>query len=280
MNILCPTDFSTVADHAYDAACKLAQKLGSTLYLFHCNELGKDWSTDEEWNEQFDPLQEEAGEAATDQLLKLRDKAELKGVNCEIKQAEGDFLAELLRFTEEVAFDLVVMGSHGASGKREWLMGSNTQKAIRKLHVNTLVVKSALPQISFPKVVFASGLLLEDQEAFRRFLKLSEALDIKELHVLSIRTSGFFTPPRIIMQEALKDFEAIASDHAVTTHYHTDISIEAGIRRFAEEEKADLIAISNHIRHPMKRIFRGSTVEMIVNHASVPVLSIDYPAEE
>ena len=210
MNILCPTDFSTVADYAFDAACKLAQKLNATLYLFHCSELGKDWSTDEEWNEQFDPLQEEAAEAATEQLLKLKGIAEKHKVNCELRQAEGNFFAELLNISEEIGFDLVVMGSHGASGKREWFLGSNTQKAIRKLHVNTLVVKAPLDKISFPKAVFASGLLLEDQVAFRRFLAMTEVLGVKEVHVLSIKTSGLFTPPRIVMQEALKDFQAIA----------------------------------------------------------------------
>ena len=55
-----------------------------------------------------------------------------------------------------------------------------------------------------------------------------------------------------------------------------DLSVEHGIRVFAEELGADLIAISNHERHPVRRILRGSTVEALVNHAAIPVLSIDY----
>lgn len=278
MNILCPTDFSPVANFAFDAACQLAQRLGATLYLFHCHELGKDWSTDEEWTERFDPLQEAAAGAAGEQLEKLRELAERKNVTCELEQREGDFFEELVKITEEQDFAFVVMGSHGASGKREWLIGSNTQKAVRKLHLNTLVVKGPVEALDFPKAVFATGLLMEDQVAFRHFLELVDDLGIKEVHVLTIHTSGLFTPPQIVMQEALKDFKAIAGNYPCQSHYYDDISIEAGIRRFVDEEKADLIAISNHVRHPFKRVFRGSTVEMIVNHANVPVLSIDYPA--
>lgn len=277
MNILCPTDFSPVADFAFDAACQLAQRLGATLYLFHCHELGKDWSTDEEWNEQFDPLQEAAAGAAGEQLDKLRELAERKGVACEVEQREGDFFEELVKITEEMPYNFVVMGSHGASGKREWLIGSNTQKAIRKLHINTLVVKGPIDELKFPKAVFATGLLMDDQIAFKHFLELADDLGIEEVHVLTIHTSGLFTPPQIVMQEALKDFKTIAGGYPCKAHYYDDISVEAGIRRFVDEEKADLIAISNHVRTPFKRVFRGSTVEMIVNHANVPVLSIDYP---
>lgn len=278
MNILCPTDFSPVADFAFDAACQLAQQLGATLFLYHCHELGKNWSTDEEWNEQFDPLQEASAAAAAEQLDKLRQLAEQKGVSCQVQQSEGDFFEELVEITEQINFNFLVMGSHGASGKREWLIGSNTQKAIRKLHINTLVVKRPVRKLRFPKAVFATGLLMEDQIAFRHFLELVDDLGIEEVHVLTIHTSGLFSPPQIVMQEALKDFKAIAGEYPCQAHYYDDISIEAGIRRFVDEEKADLIAISNHVRAHFKRIFRGSTVEMIVNHANVPVLSIDYPS--
>ena len=280
MNILCPTDFSPVADYAFEAACKLAAKLGAKLYLFHCQELGKDWSTDEEWNEQFDPLQQAATSAALEQMQKLQEEARHRKVECETRFSEGVFFTELENLTNEIPFTFVVMGSHGASGKREWLIGSNTQKAIRKLHVDTLVIKSPVKELKFPKAVFASGLFAEDQIAFRHFLELADDLGVTDVHVLTIHTSGLFQPPQIVLREALKDFEKIAGSFKAQTHYHRDISVEAGIRHFVDDEKADLIAISNHVRHPFKRLFRGSTVEMVVNHANVPVLSIDYPTGE
>ena len=117
MNILCPTDFSPVADYAFEAACKLAAKLGAKLYLFHCQELGKDWSTDEEWNEQFDPLQQAATSAALEQMQKLQEEARHRKVECETRFSEGVFFAELEHLTNEIPFTFVVMGSHGASGK-------------------------------------------------------------------------------------------------------------------------------------------------------------------
>ncbi|MFT7452175.1 MAG: nucleotide-binding universal stress UspA family protein, partial [Patescibacteria group bacterium] len=51
---------------------------------------------------------------------------------------------------------------------------------------------------------------------------------------------------------------------------------DAGIRHLSDELGADLIAISNEKRHPIKRIFSGSNVEALVNHAEIPILSIDF----
>lgn len=279
MKILCPTDFSTVAHYAFDAACLLAKKLDAELHLFHNTEAIRE--LDQEYDEEaYAPLQHSIDSTAEKRLALLKETARSRKVPVDTHLYSGKFLENIQRLVKEVSFDFVVMGSHGASGKKEWLIGSNAQKVIRKIHTNVLIVKEPLARMYLEKAVFATGLLPEDQKAFRKFLKLADLLNIKEVHVLSIHTSGLFNPPQIVMKEALKDFAAIAEDYPCQTHYYDDISIEAGIRHFTEENHMDLIAISNHLRHPLKRIFSGNTVEMVVNHADVPVLSIDYLAEE
>ncbi|MCB0635227.1 MAG: universal stress protein, partial [Lewinella sp.] len=60
------------------------------------------------------------------------------------------------------------------------------------------------------------------------------------------------------------------------THLYRDLNPERGIRGLATELGADLIGISNLHRHPLKRVLSGSTVEALVNHSHLPVLSIDF----
>lgn len=275
MKILCPTDFSTVAGYAFDTACMLAKQLGAELHLFHSTEEGSDLGKAYD-AEAYAPYQQTMKAAAEGQLDLLKKTALSRKVEVTTHLHYGRFLENIEQLVAQLPFDFVVMGSHGASGKREWLMGSNAQKVVRRLHTNVLIIKNPLTRLHLEKAVFASGLLPEDQQAFRDFLKLADLLRIKEVHVLSIHTSGLFNPPKIVMHEALKDFKAIAEGYACQTHYYDDVSIEAGIRHFTQENHMDLIAISNHLRHPLKRIFSGNTVEMVVNHADVPVLSIDY----
>ena len=168
------------------------------------------------------------------------------------------------------------MGSHGVSGKEEWLIGSNTQKVIRKVHKNVLVVKNPIGELTFSKVLFATGLHTGEQECFNRFLEFLRPFDIDELHVMAVDTSGYFSQPSFLMLEALKDFQKIADAYPCQTHFYSDYSVESGIRHFTEEYDIQLIGISNHNRSKIKRILMGSNVEMLINHSQVPVLSIDF----
>ncbi|WP_367390038.1 universal stress protein [Lewinella sp. LCG006] len=275
MKILCPTDFSAVANYAFDAACLLAKKLKAELHLFH-NISGSAAFTSAFDDETYAPYQHAVVAAAEEQLALLKKEGNARKVAIDIHLSSGDFLTNIQELIAQTPFDFVVMGSHGASGKREWLIGSNAQKVVRRIHTNILIIKEPLTELRLEKAVFATGLLPDDQKAFRNFLDLTAILQIKEVHLLSIHTSGIFNPPQIVMQEALKDFAAIAEGYTCKTHYYEDISVEAGIRHFTQEQRMDLIAIANHPRHPLRRIFSGNTVEMVVNHAEVPVWSVDY----
>ena len=93
---------------------------------------------------------------------------------------------------------------------------------------------------------------------------------------MSINTSGWFGQPSLLMKEAMKDFKELCEGYNCKTHFYRDLSVDVGIRHFAKEVNADLIAVSNQNRHPLKRIFSGSNVEALVNHCESPVLSLDF----
>ncbi len=68
-------------------------------------------------------------------------------------------LTELLKSAEAHNADLIVMGSHGASGFQEMFIGSNTEKVVRNSDVPVLVVKREEPEFKADKFVFASDFL-------------------------------------------------------------------------------------------------------------------------
>ena len=99
---------------------------------------------------------------------------------------------------------------------------------------------------------------------------------LPEIHLLAVHTSEFFDAPYILQHEAMKDFMKLAEPLACKKHIMRDFSVDSGSRSFAEKIGADLIGISNHHRSPLKRMLVGSNVEALVNHANVPVMTIDY----
>lgn len=275
-NILSPTDFSNCARYATDAAAQLCRRLGARLHLFTCLDLPKGW---EELSPQQRAMQPEAQQKIDNATVRF---AELNQAypDLEITVAYGSGrLADAVgRYAEEHGASLIVMGSHGASGKSEYFIGSNTQKVVREVHCPVLVVKSPLDNLKFDKVVFASSFHENEREAFLKFKELVKPF-VPEIHLVEIHTASFFDPPYILSQQAMEDFKRLCAPFRCKTHVFRNFSVDEGIRNFAEQIGARLIGISNHHRHPLRRMLTGSNVEALVNHSDIPVLSIDYEQE-
>ena len=275
MNILLPTDFSKCASYAYDVACQVTKKTNGHLHIYHSADIPDDWEDLDIDSKVKDTKNKYVAIEVRDRLIDLKDQTKLLGIPCTTHYTGGEFLENIEEIFQKVDIDLVVMGSHGTSGKREWFIGSNTQKVIRKFRKNLLVVKRPSQSFHPTSAVFVTGLNIEDQKAFKSFLNYVNKLEIKDVHVLTIDTSSWFSQPAIVMKEALKDFEIIAKGQNCKAHFYKDYSIQSGIRHFIREFDIDLIGISYRERNPIKRIFLGSNVEMLINHTELPVLCIN-----
>lgn len=275
MKILVPTDFSECADFALDAAVMIAKKLGGTITLFHSSSLPEDFKGINDDSEIVELLKEKL-KINTELLFQQRVvKHKASQVNIDYHFHYGSYLDTVLDFDKKNNFDLFVVGSYGASGKQEWFIGSNTQKLVRKSEKNVLVVKNPIAEINFDTVLFPSNLTKEDEKAFTDFLEFVKLFGTKKVHILAVNTSGWFRQPGPMMLELLDDFKKLAVGFDCQTHFFTDYSVEAGIRHFSNEHDVKLIGISNYVSKPLKRIFQGSNVEMLVNHSDLPVLAIN-----
>lgn len=274
--ILVPVDFSIYSEYALDAAIKIAKKIEAEIHIYHSVNIPDDWEDLPAEVRYKDEINKKRALQVRDKLEVIKTKVEAKGLVCDIFYTGGKFVNNITEITDKYDYDLVVMGSHGVSGKEEWFIGSNTQKIIRKINTKLLVVKNEVTELNFENVLFASGMHREDQEAFEQFLAFIKPFKVKNVHIITVNTSSYYTQPALLVKEQLKEFKNIAHEFNVETVFYPDFSVEAGVRHYTADNNIQLIGISNHLRHPIKRLFQGSNVEMIINHSKVPVLSIDY----
>ena len=100
--------------------------------------------------------------------------------------------------------------------------------------------------------------------------------DQPEIHLVMVNTPGWFSQPYALSKSAMDDFKELC--YPLKCLYPL---LQRPQRRCRHSPlvpkilKADLVTISNFERHPIKRIFSGSSVEALVNHSDIPVLSID-----
>ena len=271
--ILVPSDFSACAANATDVAVNLAQRFGATLHLYTRIDLPRNWESFTEAEKEKHP---EALQNIRNVGVLMKDlQNQNPTVAIETAYSGGNLTENINEYVKKHGVDFVVMGSHGKSGKNEFFMGSNTQRAVRMVHCPVLVIKDKLKRTDFKKVVYPSAFNSNDKEAFLKFKDFIKHF-IPEIHLVAIQTSSLFDAPLIVQQSAMEDFRKLAEPFDCKTHILRDFSIDKGVRFFADEIGADLIAVSNHHRHPVKRIFTGSNVEALVNHSEIPVLSIDF----
>jgi nucleotide-binding universal stress UspA family protein len=275
-NILIPTDFSYFGSLSVKTGIEFSKSFGSALTVLHTAELPAGWVNGHGDKHPPDPTKQEIYDRAKDQLGELTQMAADEGVQVDTVCMGGNLITNIKTIIVDKDIDLIIMGSHGMSGKEEFFIGSNTQKVVRKVHVPVLVIKEPLEDFRFTKVLFASNLSEADQEAFQHFIAFLEPFNPEIVHVMAVDTTSYFAQPTLVMQTALEKFQEIASPLNCKTHFFKDYSVEAGIRHFSKDYGIDLIGISNHARHPLKRMFQGSNVELLVNHSDIPVLSIDY----
>lgn len=70
-------------------------------------------------------------------------KEELDGskMNVEYKMLQGDPASQIIKYADEQKFDLIIIGAHGLSGIKKFLLGSVTNKVSHHSMVPVLIVK-------------------------------------------------------------------------------------------------------------------------------------------
>jgi nucleotide-binding universal stress UspA family protein/quercetin dioxygenase-like cupin family protein len=137
--ILHPTDFSENSRYAFQTACALARDNHATLLLLHV------------MMPSVSPLLEKP---PPDSLRSAESQESLAPlpwpqpsdpqIRVEHRLAEGDPAEEILRLTEALRFDLIVMGTHGRTGLGRFLTGSVAEEVLRKAVCPVLVVRTPL----------------------------------------------------------------------------------------------------------------------------------------
>lgn len=272
--ILVPVDFSEHAAYALEVAAKLAKDFNSEIIVLHMMGLSEAYLTKSE--------SEEAAEAhfymklAKKRYETFLDKPFLKGVKITEMVQNYKIFSEINQLAKEKDIDLIVMGSHGASGVSEIFVGSNTEKVVRTSDIPVLVIKEPTPLFSPELVVFACDLKVESIKAYHNARALFSQWNLK-LHLVYVNLPNEEFMSTEEMKKKAEFFLKIAHNGEVPSNteieYVSDYSIEGGIFNYANDVNADLIAIPTHGRSGIAHFFKGSIGEDVVNHANLPVIT-------
>jgi len=279
--ILVPTDFSDQAHAALDLAAELARINNSELLLLNVLDVpgGHAFTPGgSSFNVMGGPAY--AGELDNVYVVELHNKTKekLQDIIDSEKFNDIDIRYKLQlgnpyhNISEEITknnVDLVVMGTRGASGIEEVLIGSNTEKVVRLAKCPVLTVKEKVSATSLKNIVFASNFTEEEDNVIAELKKMQKMLDAK-LHLVKINTPSNFETQRQINKEINAFVEKYKLENYTINIYNDSVE-EDGIVYFSEDINADMIALATHGRTGFMHLLSGSIAEDVVNHSKRPV---------
>jgi nucleotide-binding universal stress UspA family protein len=271
--ILVPTDFSECAYEATKVAAEIASQTEATLYLLHIIDIPLS-----ETNSNIGMVNTDIPEAIflmkhTKQQFEtlLKDKIFEKVTRViESVDFSGTY-DKVIEKANELEIDLIVMGSHGSKGVKEYLIGSNTERVINLASCPVLAVKKYQPINSISNIVFASDFSNEAINTYNDLMPVFKIFNCK-LHLLKITTPLNFEPSYKSMA-AIKSFVEKLNMKDVIMSTYADYSEEEGIQHYADEVNAGVIAIGTHARSGLGQFFRGNLAARLVNHSDKIILS-------
>ncbi|MGC4041286.1 MAG: universal stress protein [Flavobacterium sp.] len=268
--ILVPTDFSEHAYHALKVASQIARKNDGEIILLHMLELPSQAGDAVGVGHELPELMLFKNSAIS-KLEDLMDDSYLDGLKVsEIIQFELAFDG-IMKVSSKNNVDLIVMGSHGASGFKEMFIGSNAEKVVRNSDIPVLIIKKDAGEFNVNKFVFASDFSDEIKKPFAKVVEFANKFGA-ELELAMINTPSSFKPTHIAI-EIMKSFVSNFSIDNYSINIYNDVNVESGILNFANHIDADLIGVSTHGRKGIAHFFNGSISEDLVNHSKRPVVT-------
>jgi nucleotide-binding universal stress UspA family protein len=124
--ILVATDGSDCSSLAVDHAMNLSQTLGARLYALYSVDVQRAFHVGIHFGEAVAELERFGREA----VATVREKAEERGIRCEEILTEGTPYKSIIRVSDEIGADLIVLGSTGMTSLERALIGSESQKVL------------------------------------------------------------------------------------------------------------------------------------------------------
>ena len=181
---------------------------------------------------------------------------------------------EICKAAEEMPVDLVVLGTHGASGFREFFMGTTAYSVIRNTVKPVLTIPHHFRKEGFDKILFPVRTVPGIREKFDYIKPLLQHSEHTSLHIAAITENGE-EAGLLEHKVVLHDMLIFLKQHRIqySNQMYSCTNVAAKVLEIAEAEKCDLIVINATLDYKWTQFFIGPYTQQVVNHSKLPVLS-------
>jgi len=288
--ILAPTDLSALARHAVARASLLAAEPGARLSVQHVVNVGALDALRHLLDGGALPVQDRLLDEMREEVQVLAaEMASRHHVQPDVHLVVGNVLAEIAGHADAIDADLVVMGARGAGFMRELLIGSATERVLRKISRPLLVVKQIAHE-PYRRVLVPVDFSPRSLDALRLAQRVAPQAEYVLLHAFEVPFEGKLRYAGV-EEHALSSLrvnarrEAIDKMNALIVQSGAD---ENRVRRIVvhgepatelleqeQEQDCDLVVIGKRGQGMIGEMLLGSVTKHVLAQSSADVLVAD-----
>jgi nucleotide-binding universal stress UspA family protein len=274
--VLCPIDFSTLAERELRVAVEVSDTFGARLVLHHnVSAIAPGFAKAWEWDE----LQknEVSAAAATARLRALM--ADLPtGVHAESRLTHGPIATVVLLLAEQLPADLLVLGTHGWSTDEH---ASVTERLVERAPCPVLTVRDAAALGEFRlraaagidrvRVVIPTDFSPSATAAVAYGVRLAQRLPL-ELHLVHV------CPPTANGDGCARLAALVPPQLSERTHLHVRSGqAVAEITAVLDQVRPQFVVMGTHNRSFWRDFFTGNTALNVLHGVRCPVWFVPTP---
>lgn len=276
--LLIPTDFSETSEAAVDFGLQLAEHHGYDVILHHTVDFVQTYDSMYMDAPNIHSLTEEVVEDCEVRLENLLRKCDRNILTISKSLTIGNMIADIRKVVGEREVDLIVMGTKGASGMKEFFVGSNTEKVVRLVDCPVISIPGSLKVADIRKILVPVD-LREVRPSFLRQISKFQQLFSASVDFLWVKTPHTIENSDLVTEE----FNALLGEYEIASSSFTivhDVFPVEGILAYAKDTEADMIAMATHARRGLSHLFSGSLTEDVMNHTESPMWSFKLDKNE
>ena len=268
-SVLVPVDFSESSLNALDTAVNIAKKHGAGLHILHVDE--NNFQVLDDISSTFSAISISNTDVMNAIVGAIQDKHEINPV---VLVEEGNVADAIIKVSLLNHTDLIVMGSHGASGYRDGFIGNNTYSVIKHAACPVLSIPQKKKLNGLRKILFpirpVTGALMP-YEIVSHFANPDTVMEVLGItYRMLIGTAGSVLDTIIgeIKDQLTKDKVNARS------LWIEGQSIAEEIVKYTNKSNPDLVVVTSALDVTSKPRYIGPHAQEIIHCSKAPMLSI------
>ena len=286
--ILCPVDFSDFSASAYEYALTLAEYYKANLTALHAIELSKYPFADYVGaTGDFADLSRALCEGGKTKLREFAKKHSRHGIEPQLVVDQGNASDLILSFAQTHDVELIVMGTHGRRGFDRLVLGSTTNRVMRKACCPVLVVSNPAHNVMttgpggkhrLSRILYCTDFSLNSERALEYAISLAAeyGAELTMLHVAG-RAQDPARAEAIIAERTQELDKLISGNPSKNLTLRSLVKFGKPyeeIVRHATEAQTSLIVMTARGGDALDRAVFGSTTYRVIQLGPCPVLAI------